>query len=209
MKKGIITPQHSNPAVVRSHGGKPGPMMDKHLLLILRIMQKRTCCHSSSGASVHLAQTQKTGIINTSRVGRITHWQGLPSPRVSARFCGQPCPKEAYRVYTPCCPGLSIPLSSPGRCKPHRKTVPASPLLPHDPEQQPFCAVSWQKDYSIGAFCLSTPGKVGVFPYLCCMVPYRFMLCCRLSSCFRIFFVKIQQDGKSRPAAFSGYQSAR
>ena len=160
-------------------------------------------------ASVHLAQTQKTGIINTSRVGRITHWQGLPSPRVSARFCGQPCPKEAYRVYTPCCPGLSIPLSSPGRCKPHRKTVPASPLLPHDPEQQPFCAVSWQKDYSIGAFCLSTPGKVGVFPYLCCMVPYRFMLCCRLSSCFRIFFVKIQQDGKSRPAAFSGYQSAR
>lgn len=156
-----------------------------------------------------MAQTQKTGIINTSRVGRITHWQGLPSPRVSARFCGQPCPKEAYRVYTPCCPGLSIPLSSPGRCKPHRKTVPASPLLPHDPEQQPFCAVSWQKDYSIGAFCLSTPGKVGVFPYLCCMVPYRFMLCCRLSSCFRIFFVKIQQDGKSRPAAFSGYQSAR
>ena len=105
---------------------------EAHLLPFIRL-----------AASVHLAQTQKTGIINTSRVGRITHWQGLPPPRVSARFCGQPCPKETYRVYTPCCPGLSIPLSSPGRCKPHRKAVPAIPLLPHDPEQQPFCAVSW------------------------------------------------------------------
>lgn len=188
MKKGIITPQHSNPAVVRSHGGKPGPMMDKHLLLILRIMQKRTCCHSSSGGvgtfgtntkngnHQHLTSSSDNTLAGTCR-----------APRVSARFCGQPCPKETYRVYTPCCPGLSIPLSSPGRCKPHRKTVPASPLLPHDPEQQPFCAVSWQKDYSIGAFCLSTPGKVGVFPYLCCMVTYRFILCCTVSLCFKNF----------------------
>ena len=207
MKKGIITPQHSNPAVVRSHGGKPGPMMDKHLLLILRIMQKRTCCHSSSGGVGTFGTNTKNGNHQHLTSGSDNTLAGAAFPACLRSLLWATLPKRS--VYTPCCPGLSIPLSSPGRCKPHRKTVPASPLLPHDPEQQPFCAVSWQKDYSIGAFCLSTPGKVGVFPYLCCMVPYRFMLCCRLSSCFRIFFVKIQQDGKSRPAAFSGYQSAR
>lgn len=176
MKKGIITPQHSNPAVVRSHGGKPGPMMDKHLLLILRIMQKRTCCHSSSGGVGTFGTTQKTGIINTSRVGRITHWQGLPSPRVSARFCGQPCPKEAYRVYTPCCPGLSIPLSSPGRCKPHRKTVPASPLLPHDPEQQPFAQFLGKKIIALGHFACQPPAKLEFFHT--CVVWCHIVSCC-------------------------------
>ena len=46
-EKGIITPYHSIPTVVRSRGGKPGPVMDKRLFLILRIMQERTCHHSS------------------------------------------------------------------------------------------------------------------------------------------------------------------
>ena len=41
-EKGIVHPTHTNLRTVLSHGGKPEPMTDRNIFLILRIIQKRT-----------------------------------------------------------------------------------------------------------------------------------------------------------------------
>lgn len=119
------------------------PVTDSIPILILRIMQKRTRCHSSVWRHRYIWHRHKNGKHQHLTSSSDNTLAGVASPACFRSLCGQPRPKETNRVYTPCCPGLSIPLSSPGRCKPHRKTVPAIPLLSHDPEQQSFRAVSW------------------------------------------------------------------
>ena len=115
MKKGIITPQHSNPAVVRSHGGKPGPMMDKHLLLILRIMQKRTCCHSSSGGVGTFGTNTKNGNHQHLTSGSDNTLAGAAFPACLRSLLWATLPKRSLSRIHPMLPRIVDPAVESGK----------------------------------------------------------------------------------------------
>ena len=171
---------------------------EAHLLPFIRL-----------AASVHLAQTQKTGIINTSRVVRITHWQGLAAPRVSPlAFVGNLAQKKPI-AYTP----HAAP-DCRSRCRVREdvsrtaKPSPQSLCCPMTRSSSPFAQFLGKKIIALRHFAcqprqswsFSIPLLHGDISFH--VVLYSFVL-------FQKFFIKRQQDGFCRPAAFSGYQSAK
>ena len=118
-------------------------------------------------ASVHLAQTQKTGNINTSRVVRITHWQGLPPPRVSARFVGNLAQKKPI-AYTP----HAAP-DCRSRCRVREdvsrtaKLFPQSLCCPMIQSSSLFAQFLGKKIITLGILPVNPPAKLEFFHSLC------------------------------------------
>lgn len=172
VKKGIITPfpqsfaNHPQSPTARIGAGN-GQYQSSS---ILRIMQKRmrlplTC----KAAAVHLASKLNHGKHRqlTSRSDN-TLAGSCRAPRVSARFCGQPRPRKLITHTLLLAPGCR------SRCRVREdvsrtaKLFSQSLCCPMIQNNSPFAQLL-EKNYNIGAFSLSSLGKVGVFPQL---MPY-------------------------------------